>query len=257
MRSDPCALRTAKLGTVLRTLGQNPTEAELQGMMDEVAASFDFPQLLVFLQRRLREADAEEEELLAGFRAFDRDGRGSIPVADFGVAPAVAAPATAAPGASKPQQRTKPLAAPAAAPARADPLPLEPPGRGAVATRTLESLSVINLKKLAHERGVSLTGCFEKHEIVAELQRWGVRPDSSDPEDPTASLLRSRCPLWWTVQIWEAHRAARSAAPRREQRDGPALGRDPRLAPAQGARHGRLPAARAARPPALFRRAVR
>ena len=41
---------------------------------------------------------------------------------------------------------------------------------------TLESLSVIKLKKLAHERGVSLTGCFEKHEIVAELHRWGVRP---------------------------------------------------------------------------------
>ena len=41
---------------------------------------------------------------------------------------------------------------------------------------TLESLSVIKLKKLAHERGVSLTGCFEKHEIIAELERWGVRP---------------------------------------------------------------------------------
>ena len=39
---------------------------------------------------------------------------------------------------------------------------------------TLESLSVITLKKLAHERGVSLTGCFEKHEIIAELERWGV-----------------------------------------------------------------------------------
>ena len=45
-----------KLGTVLRSLGQNPTKTELQDMIDEVDATgsgtFDFPEFLTMMVRQ-------------------------------------------------------------------------------------------------------------------------------------------------------------------------------------------------------------
>jgi calmodulin len=48
----------AELGTVMRSLGQNPTEAELQDMINEVDAdgngTIDFPEFLMLMARKMK-----------------------------------------------------------------------------------------------------------------------------------------------------------------------------------------------------------
>jgi calmodulin len=58
-------ITTKELGTVMRSLGQNPTEAELQDMINEVDADgngqIDFPEFLTMMARKLKDSDSEEE----------------------------------------------------------------------------------------------------------------------------------------------------------------------------------------------------
>nr|AAA29509.1 calmodulin [Plasmodium falciparum]CAA40264.1 calmodulin [Plasmodium falciparum] len=72
---------TKELGTVMRSLGQNPTEAELQDMINEIDTdgngTIDFPEFLTLMARKLKDTDTEEE-LIEAFRVFDRDGDGYI-----------------------------------------------------------------------------------------------------------------------------------------------------------------------------------
>jgi len=72
---------TKELGTVMRSLGQNPTEAELQDMINEVDAdgngTIDFPEFLSLMARKMKDTDTEEE-LIEAFKVFDRDGDGFI-----------------------------------------------------------------------------------------------------------------------------------------------------------------------------------
>ena len=74
-------ITTKELGTVMRSLGQNPTEAELQDMINEVDVdgngTIDFPEFLSLMARKMKETDTEEE-LMEAFRVFDRDGNGFI-----------------------------------------------------------------------------------------------------------------------------------------------------------------------------------
>ena len=49
-------ITTKELGTVMRSLGQNPTEAELQDMIDEVDTgngTIDFPEFLTMMARQM------------------------------------------------------------------------------------------------------------------------------------------------------------------------------------------------------------
>ena len=50
-------ITTKELGTVMRSLGQNPTEAELQDMINEVDAdgngTIDFPEFLSLMARKM------------------------------------------------------------------------------------------------------------------------------------------------------------------------------------------------------------
>ena len=59
-------ITTKELGTVMR-LGQNPTEAELQDMINEVDAdgngTIDFPEFLTMMARKMKDTDSEEEIL--------------------------------------------------------------------------------------------------------------------------------------------------------------------------------------------------
>uniref|UniRef100_A0A8I3MSQ7 Calmodulin 3 n=1 Tax=Canis lupus familiaris TaxID=9615 RepID=A0A8I3MSQ7_CANLF len=74
-------ITTKELGTVMRSLGQNPTEAELQDMINEVDAD-DFPEFLTMMARKMKDTDSEEE-IREAFRVFDKDGNGYISAAEL------------------------------------------------------------------------------------------------------------------------------------------------------------------------------
>merc|ERR1712125_189784 len=79
-------ITTKQLGTVMRSLGQNPTPAELQDMINEVDAdgngTIDFPEFLSLQARKMKDTDTEEE-LVEAFKVFDRDGSGCISAAEL------------------------------------------------------------------------------------------------------------------------------------------------------------------------------
>ncbi|XP_023330204.1 calmodulin isoform X3 [Eurytemora carolleeae] len=72
---------TKLLGQVLRFVGENPSEAEIQDMMNEVDASstgsFRFPSFLVMMARKYDDNSAEDE-IREAFKVFDSDGNGFI-----------------------------------------------------------------------------------------------------------------------------------------------------------------------------------
>lgn len=74
-------ITTKELGTLMRSLGHNPLERELENMINEVDVdgngTIDFPEFLSLMAVRHHHQDSEEE-LLAAFRSFDKDGLGFI-----------------------------------------------------------------------------------------------------------------------------------------------------------------------------------
>ncbi|KAF0907267.1 hypothetical protein E2562_015769 [Oryza meyeriana var. granulata] len=74
-------ITSKELGTVMRSLGQEPTEEELREMVAEVDAdgsgSIDFDEFLSLLARKLRDTEAEDD-LREAFRVFDKDQNGFI-----------------------------------------------------------------------------------------------------------------------------------------------------------------------------------
>ena len=79
-------ITTKELGTVMRSLGQNPTEAELADMINEVDAdgngTIDFPEFLTMMARKMKDTDSEEE-IMEAFKVFDKDGNGFISAAEL------------------------------------------------------------------------------------------------------------------------------------------------------------------------------
>jgi calmodulin len=78
---------TAKeLDTVMRSIGQNPTEAELKDMINEVDVdgngTIDFDEFLTLMALKMKDTDTEEE-LIEAFKVFDRNGNGLISAADL------------------------------------------------------------------------------------------------------------------------------------------------------------------------------
>jgi Ca2+-binding EF-hand superfamily protein len=86
MPLDSGTITTKDLGTVMRSLGQNPTDAELQDMINGVDAdgngTIDFPEFLSLQARKMKDTDTEEE-LIEAFKVFDRDGNGFISAAEL------------------------------------------------------------------------------------------------------------------------------------------------------------------------------
>ena len=73
---------TAKeVGTVMRSLGQYPTETKLQEMINEIDVDgrgiIDFPEFLRMMVKMMSVTDCEDE-IKEAFRIFDMDGSGSI-----------------------------------------------------------------------------------------------------------------------------------------------------------------------------------
>lgn len=81
------SITTNELGTVMRSLGQNPSEAELRDMISEVDAdgngTIDFPEFLNLMARKMKDTDSEEE-LKEAFKVFDKDQNGYISAAELG-----------------------------------------------------------------------------------------------------------------------------------------------------------------------------
>jgi len=79
-------ITTKELGTVMRSLGQEPTESELNDMVNDVDANgngtIDFPEFIDMMVRKIRDKDAEEE-IKEAFRVFDKDGNGFISASEL------------------------------------------------------------------------------------------------------------------------------------------------------------------------------
>ena len=75
------AITTKELGDVMRALGANPTQAELQEMINEVdtddSGKIEFKEFLSLFAKKMKDPDTEED-LIEAFRIFDKDGSGNI-----------------------------------------------------------------------------------------------------------------------------------------------------------------------------------
>nr|KJB38241.1 hypothetical protein B456_006G243600 [Gossypium raimondii] len=75
-----------ELATVIKSLDQNPSEEELQDMINEVDAdgngTIEFSEFLNLMAKKMQETDAEEE-LKEAFRVFDKDLNGYISASEL------------------------------------------------------------------------------------------------------------------------------------------------------------------------------
>ncbi|XP_078441983.1 calmodulin-1-like [Wolffia australiana] len=82
---DGC-ITVDELATVIRSVGQDPTEEELQDMIREVDVNgngtIEFGEFLSLMARKMKETDAEEE-LKEAFKVFDKDQNGFISASEL------------------------------------------------------------------------------------------------------------------------------------------------------------------------------
>ena len=75
------SITTKELGTVMRSLGQNLSEAEIKEIIDEVDedknGTIDFQEFLSLMARKMKLLD-KEDELIEAFKKLDLDGTGKI-----------------------------------------------------------------------------------------------------------------------------------------------------------------------------------
>ena len=79
-------IATNELRTVMRSLGQNPTAAQLENMISEFDTDGDgainYPEFLSMMARTMKNTDSEEE-IREAFRVLDKDGDGLISAAEL------------------------------------------------------------------------------------------------------------------------------------------------------------------------------
>mmetsp|Transcript_64044 Transcript_64044/g.162315 ORF Transcript_64044/g.162315 Transcript_64044/m.162315 type:complete len:152 (+) Transcript_64044:55-510(+) len=79
-------ITTKELGTVMRSLGHNPTAAELLDTISKVDNDgngiIEFPDFLSLMAQKMRDTDTEEEFIQA-FKVFDRNRDGLISSAEL------------------------------------------------------------------------------------------------------------------------------------------------------------------------------
>jgi calmodulin len=77
---------TRELGTVMRSLGQNPTEAEIQNMLEDVDSEgdgvIDFQEFLLIMVKCMKNR-LPEDEICEAFRVFDKKGNGFVSAAEL------------------------------------------------------------------------------------------------------------------------------------------------------------------------------
>jgi calmodulin len=80
------SVSTKELGAVMRSLGNNPTEEELEDMIDDAdrdgSGSVDFQEFVELMIKR--EAEKETvDDLKQVFRVFDKDGNGFVSTSEI------------------------------------------------------------------------------------------------------------------------------------------------------------------------------
>ena len=74
-------ITAVELGIVMRSLGQHPTDAELQDMVKEVdedgGGSIDFTEFITMMGKKTKDIETEDD-IRAAFKVFDVDGNGYI-----------------------------------------------------------------------------------------------------------------------------------------------------------------------------------
>merc|ERR1712080_692029 len=79
-------ITTKELSTVMRSLGQNPTDAEVQDMINEVdvdgSGSVEFPEFCVMMVKKMQENDTENE-IREAYRVFDKEREGAIAASEL------------------------------------------------------------------------------------------------------------------------------------------------------------------------------
>ncbi|CAL9194543.1 unnamed protein product [Musa hybrid cultivar] len=82
---DGC-ITLEELGTVIKSLGQNPSEEELHEMIREVDSdgngTIEFGEFLNLMSRKMKETNVEEE-LKEAFKVFDKDQNGYISASEL------------------------------------------------------------------------------------------------------------------------------------------------------------------------------
>jgi len=86
MKDKDGVITTQELGNVMRSLGQNPTEADLQDMIREVDAggegTITLEKYLAIMANKMHDI-SPEDEIKKAFEVFDKSGTGRISAADL------------------------------------------------------------------------------------------------------------------------------------------------------------------------------
>ena len=85
-RDGDGTITTSELGTVMRSLGQTVTDADLREMINEVDAdgsgTLDFAEFVTMMARKMRGVDMEDE-LRSAFATFDKGDKGVVKAEDL------------------------------------------------------------------------------------------------------------------------------------------------------------------------------
>ncbi|XP_061173346.1 uncharacterized protein LOC133182517, partial [Saccostrea echinata] len=73
---------SAELKAVLHSLKQNPTDADVQAMIDELDTNkngqIDYAEFEKYMAGKFKDPNEVEDEMQAAFKVFDKDGSGKI-----------------------------------------------------------------------------------------------------------------------------------------------------------------------------------
>ena len=79
--SEDGKVNAHELSKLLRSLGEDPSDAELANMVKDLEidgqGTFEFPDFLKMMSKRMKDKDSDHE-LREAFRVFDEDGTGFI-----------------------------------------------------------------------------------------------------------------------------------------------------------------------------------
>merc|ERR1719242_1373129 len=85
-KNNDGTITTKELSTVMRSLGQNPTDAEVQDMINEVdvdgSGAIEFPEFCVMMVKKMQESDTENE-IREAYRVFDKERTGMIEASEM------------------------------------------------------------------------------------------------------------------------------------------------------------------------------